>query len=50
MLLFLKEARETLQALNNPKVLPVDAEFIEPPNPANAEPTAQEPPPEAKEK
>lgn len=49
MLAFLQEARETLAAMNNPKTDSLDAEFIVPPNPANASPAAQEPPPEAKQ-
>ena len=46
ILAFLREARETLAVMNNPKTDSIDAEFIVPPNPANASPTSQEPAPE----
>jgi hypothetical protein len=48
MLAFLREARETLAVMNNPKSPSVDAEFIVDPGTANASPKAQEPMPEAK--
>jgi hypothetical protein len=48
MLAFLREAREALSVMNNPKSPAVDAEFIVEPGTANAKDAAQELPPEAK--
>ena len=44
MRLYLREARELIRELRTPKI---DAEFIEPPNPANASPAPEPSAPEA---
>ena len=44
MRLYLREARQLIRELRTPKI---DAEFIEPPNPANASPTPEPSAPEA---